>query len=513
MRLMRLCMLFLILLGPASFRLRAQLPVISSQPAGHALWAGGNATLAVGVSGAGPFSYQWQLDNTNLPSGIITTVAGGGTNAGDGGYATGAILNFPEGVTVDEAGNLYIADTVDGRIRKVDTNGMISTVAGIAAGSTPENNGLATNTSLNNPAGVTMDALGNLFIADSGNEIVREVNTRGMITSVAGDGTNGYAGDGRLATNASLNYPASVTVDAAGNVFIADAGNNVIRKIVPGGIITTVAGNGTNLYAGDGGPATNASLYFPQGVTVDPAGNLFIADSGNDVVREVTTNGTITTVAGGGVLTGNGIIATNARLNYPAGVVKDALGNLFITDYGNNVVRKVNTNGIITTVAGGGILSGNGIAATNASLNGPEGVTVDAYGDLFVATPGSNVVRKVTNTRGPVLALNHVTPADAGRYRVVVTGSGGSVTSSVVNLVVTATPLIYRAGPDPDGSLALNFLSQPRSTNVVFCATNLLPPIVWEPLATNIAGPDGNWQFTDTRTAGQLALFYRSLTH
>lgn len=509
---MKCFMLGLVLLGLAVIRLQAQLPVINSQPAGHALWVGGNAMLSVSVSGAGPFSYQWQLDNTNLPNGIITTVAGGGTNTGDGGFATEATLNFPEGVTVDQAGNLYLADTVDGRIRKVDTNGIITTVAGIVMGVTAENNGVATNTSLNNPAGVTVDASGNLYIADAGNEMVREASTLGMITLVAGDGTNGYAGDGGRATNASLNYPAGVTVDIAGNVFIADAGNNVVRRISPGGIITTVAGNGTNIYAGDHGPATNASLYFPQGVTVDPDGNLFIADSGNDVVRQVNTNGTITTVAGGGTQTGNGIAATKARLNYPAGVAMDAIGNLFIADYGDNVVRKVNTNGIITTVAGGGILSGNGIAATNASLNGPEGVAVDAYGNLFVATPGSNVVRKVTNTQGPVLALNDVTAGVAGNYRVVVTGSGGSVTSSVVKLLVTAAPLIYQSARNPDGSLALNFVSQPGSTNVVLCTTNLLPPVVWQPLTTNTAGPDGDWQFTDTHAAGRPSLFYRSLT-
>jgi sugar lactone lactonase YvrE len=487
----------LVTLGLAVCPLQAQLPVINHQPAGRALWAGGNVTFSVAVTGAGPFSYQWQLDNTNLPNGIITTVAGGGTNAADGGYATGVSLDFPEGVSVDAAGNLYIADTIDGRIRKVDTNGMITTVAG----------------SLNNPAGVTVDALGNLIIADSGDERVGEVNPSGMISSIAGDGTNGYTGDGGLATDASLNYPASATEDAAGNIFIADAGNNVVRKVTTNGMITTAAGNGTNLYAGDGGPATNASLFFPQGVTVDPAGNLFIADSGNDVVRRVGTNGVITTVAGGGTLTGNGIVATNSRLNYPAGVALDALGNLFIADYGNNVVRRVNTNGIITTVAGGGILSGNGIAATNASVNGPEGVAMDIYGNLFVATPGSNVVRKVTNTRGPVLALSHVTALDSGGYRVVITGAGGSVTSSVVNLMVAAAPWIAPPARNTDGSFALDFVSRPGSTNVVFCATNLLPPVVWQPLATNIAGPDGDWQFTDARAAIQPALFYRSLSY
>jgi hypothetical protein len=172
----------------------------------------------------------------------------------------------------------------------------------------------------------------------------------------------------------------------------------------------------------------------------------------------------------------------------------------------------VNTNGIITTVAGGGILSGNGVAATNASLSGPEGVTVDASGNLFIATPGSNVVRKVINTQGPTLALSHVTPADAGKYQVVVTGTGGSVTSSVVILVVTAKPLIYQTGHNPDGMLLLNFVSPPGATNVVLGTTNLLTPVIWQPLSTNTAGPDGNWQFTDLQSTVLPARFYRSLT-
>lgn len=501
---------WLLLLGLAPWEVRAQPPGITNQPVSRALWVGGDVRFAVGMSDAGPFGYQWQFNGTTLTNGIITTVAGGGTNPADGGFAPGAMMNYPEGVAVDASGDLFIADTVNGRIREVNTNGIITTVAGLTPGEASADNASATNTALNNPAGVTVNASGDLLIADSGNDVVREVNPNGIMTIVAGSGTNSYSGDGGAATNAGLNYPAAVATDKIGDLFIADAGHYVIREVNTNGIITTVAGDGTNVYSGDGGPATNAGLFFPQGVTVDAIGNLYIADSGNDVIRKVGTNGIISTIAGGGTSSGNGIAATNAVLNYPAGVAMDGADNLFIADFGNNVIRKVDTNGIITTVAGGGILAGDGVAATNASLGGPEGVTVDPYGNLFIAVPASNVVRKVTNTQSPVLALNDVAAADTGKYRVVVTGTGGSVTSSVVNLTVTSTPLVYQIN-SASGGPVLGFVSQPGSTNVVLCATNLTPPVVWQSLSTNAAGSDGDWQFTDTNAFTGRTRFYRSV--
>ena len=240
---MRTFILFLTALGVAQTTLRAQLPTITNQPASQAVWAGGNVIFAVGVSGAGPFTYQWQFNTVNLPNGIITTVAGGGSG-GDGSAAT--------------------------------------------------------NASLGSPYGVAVDASGNLFIADIGNQRIREVSTNGIITTVAGNGAYGYSGDGGAATNASLGYPDGVAVDASGNLFIADNLNSSIRKVSTNGVITTVAGNGTYGYSGDGGAATNANLHFPSGVAVDASGNLFIADSFNHRIRRVSTNGIITTVAGGG---------------------------------------------------------------------------------------------------------------------------------------------------------------------------------------------------------------------
>ncbi len=233
-------------------------------------------TLSVSATGAGPLSYQWQFNGTNLPNDIITTVAGGG-NGGDG-AATNASLNIPFGVAVDALGNLFIADTGNQRIRKVDTNGLITTVAGNGIWGYSGDGGAATNASFLFPSMWRWTASGNLYIADQDNHRIRRVDTNGIITTVVGNGMSGYSGDGGAATNASLRFPRGVALDAAGNLFIADSGSSVIRKVDTNGIITTVAGNGTAGYSGDGGAATNANLNQPNSVAVDALGNLFIAD-------------------------------------------------------------------------------------------------------------------------------------------------------------------------------------------------------------------------------------------
>src|SRR5208283_3528256 len=205
----------------------------------------------------------------------------------------------------------------------------------------------------------------------------------GIITTVAGNGEAGYSGDGDQATNASLDTPYGVAVDGYGNLFIADFNNNCIREVGTNGIINTVAGNGTEGYFGDGGPATNANLDGPWGIAVDVSGNVYFSDTFNQRVREVGTNGIINTVAGNGMAgySGDGVLATNASLFGPYSVAVDAYGNLFVTDCGNQRIREVGTNGIINTVAGDGTdgYSGDGGAATNASLHYPYGVDVDVY--------------------------------------------------------------------------------------------------------------------------------------
>ena len=344
---------------------------------------------------------------------------------------------------------MFIADGDNHRIRKVGANGMITTVAGTGTRGYSGDNGAATNAALCFPQGVAADGSGNLFIADSLNNRIRKVSTNGIITTVAGGGPN-FPGDGGAANNASLHGPTGVAVDTSGCLFIADFYNNRIRKVDTNGLISTVAGNGSATYSGDGGAATNASVYWPAGVAVDASGNLFIADEINNRIRKVSVSGIITTAAGNGTngYSGDSSAATNAALSYPQGVAVDAFGNLFIGDTFNNRIRQVGTNGIISTMAGTGTrgYSGDNGAAASANLDLPSGVTVDAFGNLFFADTVNNRIRKVTNTQGPVLALNNVTAANAGKYQAVITGAYGSVTSAVATLTVNgpAAPTFQR---------------------------------------------------------------------
>jgi len=792
--------------GDASFTTLYPPPVITNQPISRVVFAGANVTFAVGADGQGEdVYYQWNSTanlgrvvaggGTNDPNagglateaeiddpyilapdgsgnlfiaaddynyntqriykvggdGLISTIVGKNVNYGDGGWATNAILSYAQGIATDASGNLFVADSQNSLIRKVDTNGIITTVAGNGTFGFSGDGGAATNASLYWPTSVAVDSAGNLYIADNNNQLVRKVNATGVITTFAGNGqydTNTgagtYSGDGGAATNAGLNQPQAVAVDAEGNVFIADSGNNRIRKIAPSGIITTVAGLGTNAFFGDGGAATNAGLSYPAGVAIDSSGNLFIADTSNFRVRKVTTNGVISTVAGTGNPTngptGDGGPATSAELSPPSDVAVDAVGNLYIADSNWGAVRKVDTNGVITTVltnlssprlttdragnlfvsdsdtvlrldtngvlttvAGGGIGVADGGPAANAQFYA-SGLAADGHGSLFVSDRGHGCVRKVsadgaistfvgnvgwpaaiafdtsnnlliadqasgsilrvgtngsftplaalpgnpseiatdaagdvfaflpnaiinnysrgavwrialdgtvtgilnagilipppspwggwavtasfrhmtadqygnvfvsyyayysgggqcyecdfaqagilenggnligpakwgdygalatdsanalyyvsgpfvvkrTDTQHSVLTLRSVSTNDAGDYQVTIWGaSANSVTSALVSLTVATSPEIYNTIRNSEGSLALSCVSPPGSTNLVQVATNLAPPVLWQTISTNIAGPDGDWQFTDTNTANSPARFYRSAT-
>ena len=282
-------------------------------------------------------------------AGIITTVAGTGafgSYGGDGGPATAAQLYDPQGVCVDAAGNIYIADPGINVVRKVNTAGIISTFAGIAGLDSFGFNGdgiAATAAKLFGPFGVAADAAGNIYIADGGNSAIRKVNTAGIISTIAGDTIRGYSGDGGPATNAMLNFPFAVTTDTRGNVYFSEFSGNHIRKVSSGGIISTIAGGDTSGYSGDGGPATAALLFQPLGLKVDNMGNVYFADQGNNRVRKIDTAGIISLVAGTGVFdyTGDGGTAIDATFRYPADVALDAKGNLYITDNENFVIRQV----------------------------------------------------------------------------------------------------------------------------------------------------------------------------
>jgi secreted PhoX family phosphatase len=339
------------------------------------------------------------------PEGVIHTVAGNGTAGydGDGGPATAALLNAPLSIAVDTAGNLYTADAFNHRIRKVNSEGMISTVAGNGTVGYGGDGGSATAAQLNYPSGVAVDTAGNLYIVDWGNARIRKVTLEGVINTVAGNGTNGYSGDGGSATTAQLWYPEGAAVDTAGNLYIADTYNYRIRKVTSAGVITTVAGKNGNGYLGDGGPATAALLNVPRSIALDPSGNLYIADTDNHRIRKVTSEGVISTVAGNGTrgYLGDGGPATAALLSYPYGVAVDAAGSLYIADAGNNRIRKVTPEGMISTVAGNGTFSfdgysGDGGPATAAQLHFPTDVDVDAAGNLYIADCANHCIRKVT---------------------------------------------------------------------------------------------------------------------
>ncbi len=288
--------------------------------------------------------------------GTLRIIAGTGENgfSGDRSPATLARMSSPRQIALDSIGNLYIADSFNNRIRKVTLAGMISTVAGNGKGGFAGDGGPATAAALASPMGVAADRFGNLFISDSRNNRIRKVTPDGSISTIAGTGNPGFSGDGGPAIFAAIN-PFGLAVDATGNLFIADGYNHRIRKITPEGVISTVAGNGTQGFRGDGGPATAAELADPMSIAVDDAGNLFIGDMNNNRIRKVTAGGLISTVAGNGTPSfhGDGGPATAAGLGV-MGLAVDRTGYLYIADENSNRVLKVTPEGLIFTVAGNG---------------------------------------------------------------------------------------------------------------------------------------------------------------
>lgn len=331
-----------------------------------------------------------------VSGGTISTIAGDGKSgySGDDGQATDARVSFPSGIAIDGAGNAYFADRSNGRIRKIDTAGVVTTVAGDGGFSFGGDGGPATAATLNQPEDVFVDGAGNLFIADTQNGRIRKVDTSGIITTIAGNGSFGFGGDGGAATAASLNRPRAVYVDAAGDVYIADTDNRRVR-VVSGGVITTFAGNGNFSPPNDGGPATDAALH-PYDIAQDATGNILIADRGSSRIRSIDSAGNISSIAGNQFFqfSGDGGPATDASLSGPVGLFVKATGEVLIVSQGSGRVREIDLSGNINTVAGGSVIDGP--VATEGTLNDAEDVVLDASGNVYIADRGNNRVRKVT---------------------------------------------------------------------------------------------------------------------
>ena len=458
-----------------------------SQPAALAVDGAGN--LYIADSGAGRIRKV-------ATDGTISTVAGGGTlGRGDGGPATSAQLYSPQGVAVDSTGRLFIADNYTNSVSMVTPGGAILTIAGLlscfqcgySGDAGPANSanmwrpmGLALGPagsiyfadSSNNririliPSGqsptlytvktvagtssggysgdggpavvaqfsslqrVALDAAGNLYISDKGNSRIRKMTPDGTISTVAGNGTYGYSGDGGSATKAQLSYPYGIAVDSGGNLYIADANNRVVRRVTPAGIISTVAGSGqSNSSLGDGGQATSANLYSPYDVAIDTKGNFYIAD-GNYRIRKVSTNGIISTIAGNGKqgYSGDGGLAVNAQISTPSGVAVDSIGNVYFGISRFGPIRKVTTDGMISAFAGNGTegFFGDGGPAVNAGLDYPEALVADAAGNLFIADCESNRIRQVS----PDGTINTIAGSDT---RPGYGGDGGAALSAGLN--------------------------------------------------------------------------------
>ncbi len=325
---------------------------------------------------------------------IITTVAGTGT--GDGLAATAAFLNFPAGLAIDGANNIMVADTDNYAARRFALGGTITTFGQVPPFSIP--------------FGVAVDNTGNFYVTDDEPRVLK-MSMLGVTTIVAGNGNDGYDGDTRQATTASISQPTGVAADLAGNVYLTDFTHNRIRKVTPAGIINTIAGNGSFTFSGDNGPALNAGMD-PYDIAVDSKSNLYVADEHNNRIRKITPDGGITTVAGSGTpgYSGDGGLATAAQLYLPSGVAVDPAGNLYIADSGNAVVRRVTPSGLITTIAGNGTffpISGDGGPAIAAQLN-PQRVAVDAVGIVYLTDYINGRVRKLTPQPVVPAALNKV---------------------------------------------------------------------------------------------------------
>lgn len=426
-------------------------------------------------------------------AGIVTTVAGTGEQgfAGDGGPATGAQLDSPAGVAVNVAGDIYIADTHNQRIRKV-SGGTITTIAGTGVAGFSGDNGAAASAQLSNPTALALDSSGNLYIADTDNHRIRKISGT-TITTVAGNGEQAFSGDGASATAAGIDSPNGVAVDAAGKIYIGDTRNQRVRVVDATGMISTLAGNGSKAYGGDGGAAAGASLARPRGLSVDAQGNIYIADSDNNRIRVIATTGKIiSTVAGNGSqgFAGDGGPAVNAILDTPRAPAAQAPGVFAFSDTNNQLVRGVSADGVTHTLGGQNLGTGGGQSFSETLIL--SGISTVAFGSGSLTATFSNasqtatgqvslldITGSSTSVGSAALTSNVATISTMallpGAHRLVASYGGDAlnppITSSVFVLTVTPpaitdfTLAVSRTAPqsvNPGQTATFNFMLQPQ---------------------------------------------------
>ena len=370
---------------------------------------------------------------------VIDAFAGTGEEGfhGDGGPATQARFHTPRGIAVDSAGNVYVADSNNDRVRRIDQSGMITTIAGTGEQGSAGDGGPAVEAQLFIPDDVALDDSGNLYVSEALGNRVRKIDVTGRISTVAGTGVKGSKGDGGPAVEAQLNQPSELAIDTAGNIYIGEYSGYRVRKVDLEGRITTIAGTGTRGGSGDGGPATEAQFNFISGLAVDSTGNVFVSDMNEARIRMISPTGRITTIAGTGNQghSGDGGRALDAEIETPGGIALDSAGNLFVTEYWAGRIRKIDSAGIITTIAGTSeqLSTGDMGLALDAALDRPRGVATDSDGNLYVSENYADRVRILRPT------------AELSSFAVPLGASGESVVLTVASdgaLRLNGTPLV-----------------------------------------------------------------------
>lgn len=460
----------------------------------------------------------------------ISTIAGTGVFgfSGDGAAATAARLSGPQDVALDTFGNVYIADAAGHRIRKITaTTGVINTIAGTGAVGYTGDGGTALSARFSSPIGIAVDNAGNIYLSDVGNHCIRKITaSTGIISTVAGTGIAGYTGDGGAANAARLYSPYDITVDGAGNLYIADVSNNCIRKVTAStGFISTVAGTSVAGFSGDGGVATAAKLYQPFSVSIDASDNLYIADASNNRIRKVNAStGIISTIAGTGIAGsgGDGGAATSAQFNKPYSISLDNSGNIYVSDFNNNKIRKITVStGTISTIAGTGVFgySGDGGAATAAQLANPKGIFVDKFNNVFIADELNNRIRFICNSvsvpsapivTSPITLCSGSTPSPLTaigtslKWYSNASGGTGSSTAPTPSVSIMGTTTYYVTqssvcGESSRAAIVVNVVAAPSapgtSGSFVYCQGAVAPsltatgaPLLWYSTASGGIG-------------------------